>query len=413
MGKQVLITGCYGTGNFGDEKVLQSLIRLTRKQYDKCNITVASSDPEYTKKHNSVQYSFRNIEHNVANYIKKLRDVDILLIGGGTIIAAPFSYRHSILALLGRYFCDKVYIISAGVGYIEEGLDRKVITELLSQVDCITVRDEDTKNVLLTEYTHEPIDVVPDIGFLKDPNITDYSDNLPENCILVCGRKSDYSDIKGFAESFDMICEQGDYKILFLPLKYPGDVTWSNRVVDKMDNDAVFFNGDLDELEINNINEDIIVYENELRVRKIESIIASALIVIGVRLHSIIVAAAHETPLVPISYHPKSRSVLRQLGVNDWFVHRDIDSQQLSKEIVNKTYKKYGIDSATLEKLKLRSESLFKIVKQQDRSKSNPLLLPPILFITIIKLKLHSIRVRIFGNTEQTRFEYLKSDRHD
>ncbi len=64
---------------------------------------------------------------------------------------------------------------------------------------------------------------------------------------------------------------------------------------------------------------------DEYTISEIEGLLAAAPLVVGMRLYSFIVAAAHGTSIAAISYHPKCEAVLNQLEVEDWLNYADIE----------------------------------------------------------------------------------------
>lgn len=82
---KVLLTGCYGTGNCGDEAILQSLVHLIRDHYGDIEIYVATIDPYQTKKLHGIKTTIPTVERDPVTWITSLQKVDRVFIGGSSV----------------------------------------------------------------------------------------------------------------------------------------------------------------------------------------------------------------------------------------------------------------------------------------------------------------------------------------
>lgn len=141
MNKNIVISGYYGSDNFGDEMILKVLIEKL-KQFD-VNITVLSLNPEKTKtlhKVNAVN-SF-----SMLKVISAIIKSDILISGGGSLLQDSTSVKSLFYYLfvikIAEFFRKKVMIFAQGIGPIKNKFGEILCKKLLKKADCITVRDD-------------------------------------------------------------------------------------------------------------------------------------------------------------------------------------------------------------------------------------------------------------------------------
>jgi polysaccharide pyruvyl transferase WcaK-like protein len=163
----------------------------------------------------------------------------------------------------------------------------------LQKIDYITLRDEESKELLKSLGVTKDIEIVADpvMGYELDFNETI---NESEKFISISVRewnKASDDFLKKIATTCDMLIESG-YGIVFVPMHGEHDYTTSKEVVDMMKNDAKIFN-----------------YESSIE-EKIMCIKKSKLM-IGMRLHALIFAATVNTPMIGLSYDPKIDSFLK------------------------------------------------------------------------------------------------------
>ena len=86
---KVAISGYYGFKNFGDEAILSVLVNHL-KEHENIDITVFSSDKEYTSK----TYSVNSVKRfDLKNVIKTIRETDVLISGGGSLLQDVTSFK--------------------------------------------------------------------------------------------------------------------------------------------------------------------------------------------------------------------------------------------------------------------------------------------------------------------------------
>lgn len=144
---KVVISGYYGFKNFGDETILSVLINHLKDL--NAVITVFSSDPEYT----STKYAVNSVySFNLKEIIKNIKNSDILISGGGSLLQDVTSIKNLIYYLtviaLALLFNKKVIIFAQGIGPINNKFAQILVKNLLKQCSILTVRDENSLKLL-------------------------------------------------------------------------------------------------------------------------------------------------------------------------------------------------------------------------------------------------------------------------
>jgi polysaccharide pyruvyl transferase CsaB len=167
----IVISGHFGGINLGDDAILCSLIDSLRKIYgDDLSLTVFSHDPKLTYKQTAAtsvkQISFTpSMVKDLHAMIKAIRLSDFVIIGGGGLLQDEFNIktipRYLLPAIIGKFYGKKVIFYSLGVGPINTRYSKDLIRLLSAQVDHITVRDKESKEIMEGLGVRE-VDIVPD-----------------------------------------------------------------------------------------------------------------------------------------------------------------------------------------------------------------------------------------------------------
>lgn len=171
MAKKVCISGYYGFRNFGDEAVLSVLIDNLRQFDSAIDITVFSSDPDYTKK----EYRVRSVNSfKIFDVIRAIKNTDLLISGGGSLLQDATSKKSLIYYLfiifLAAFFKKKIVIFAQGIGPIQSEFLQKIAIALLKKASYISVRDENSK-YYLQRYGINPVMCIDPVWNIdvKDP----------------------------------------------------------------------------------------------------------------------------------------------------------------------------------------------------------------------------------------------------
>ena len=169
---KILIAGAYGTGNLGDEAILQGLLKIMRTN----NLLVFSRDPAETTRMHMVRAKRRNI-------LDVLR-AEKLLIGGGELFQDNMAWKYALLAITSKILRKQVTVYAVGVSHLSNTIERIFTRICLNLVDEISVRDPDSKNRLLDMGIIKVIDVVDDPSInVASALYTEVSEIFNRECI--------------------------------------------------------------------------------------------------------------------------------------------------------------------------------------------------------------------------------------
>lgn len=145
---KIAISGYYGFKNFGDEAILSVLVNHL-KPLQNADITVFSSDVEYTEKTYGVKAVKRFCLKNV---LKTIKDCDVLVSGGGSLLQDVTSLKsliyYAFIIAMGLFFNKKVVIFAQGIGPLNSNVAQNIVKNLLKYCSYVTVRDENSLKLL-------------------------------------------------------------------------------------------------------------------------------------------------------------------------------------------------------------------------------------------------------------------------
>jgi len=159
QGKNVLISGYYGFDNFGDEAILGVLVKKL-KELD-ADIKVLSKNPAKTS---SLYQIESKPSFNIFEVIKQVKNCDILVSGGGSLLQDVTSIKSLLYYLFvintALLFKKKVIIFAQGIGPIRSKIGAFLTRNTLKICTYVTVRDE--KSLFLLRGWGVKVDLVCD-----------------------------------------------------------------------------------------------------------------------------------------------------------------------------------------------------------------------------------------------------------
>lgn len=319
--KNILLAGYYGFGNLGDEAILQMFIKHFKESNNINNIIVLSGNPEETSK----RYDVKSVNrYSIVSIIKHMLRSDALIFGGGSLLQDVTSkrsiYYYLFLMWSAKLMGKKVVLLSQGIGPIIHKTNFKNASKILKKADIITVRDHMSMDILNSMNIENS-----KIKFSADPVIgLDLNNDIKHNNqkTRVCFTLRNWKNV----ELTDEICKVAEklyddgIECIFICFYYNMDLPLLNELEAKLGNKAKF-------------------YKNRLSTQETMEIIKSVDLLVGIRLHAIILSASANVPFVALSYDPKIEQFLQCLDLK---IFADIDnsekinSEDLYNEIINK-----------------------------------------------------------------------------
>ncbi len=293
---KIVISGYYGFQNTGDEAVLCALVETLRAAAPKMDITVLSNAPEET----SAALSVKAVDRwKLFTVIRTLKESGLLISGGGSLLQ-DVTGRKSILYYLGvmwlaRLCGCKVMVCGQGIGPVNGKFHRWLVQRILNRADRILVRDEQSAAELAAMGVRREISVTADpvLGWKREKAKEPYLRPAGRN-VLLCLRPWPHLDKEVLARVADYLLST-EWNVYFLPFHEPVDAELSRQIMEQMQGEA------------------LLIGEGMSPSEKM-TLVGEADLVLGMRLHSLVMAAAGAVPFVAISYDPKVDAFCARTG---------------------------------------------------------------------------------------------------
>lgn len=319
------IVGNYGNDNNGDESILFGILQQVKQTFSVTNedITVFSNNtqqtserygvhsyPLYYKKGNLYKtfiHTFRNNKEYVSNF-------DLLIIGGGGILMDFYrreAHLYLTYAMIAKQ-CNIPYIIyGCGAGPLDT-LSGKISIRLMCRYAAnISVRDPQSKQLLQSIGVKKPIEIIGDPAFTLKVDRENYAakpmnigvsavpyynaNYWPEGDVI---KYEKY--ITSMAKNLDNVIANQNVTITFFATKFPQDVTVTKDIQKKMQ-----------------FRQQTNIIDENLVPERLLEVTGALDIVIGTRLHSLILATNSETPIIAVSYHTKVQDFMSFVDASD------------------------------------------------------------------------------------------------
>jgi polysaccharide pyruvyl transferase CsaB len=301
-----LLSGYYGFGNAGDEAVLCSVMDALKSQDAQAHFTITSGDPNSTEARYRNEYSIRAIaRQNPRALVAAIRSCDIFISGGGSLLQDVTSLRNVVyysgLMRLARLMRKPVVVYAQGIGPLNKKVSQRLARVAVQGARVITVRDDDSKTLLQRIGVTRKIEVVADPVWALQPSSNPVK---PESSTWNVALRSwpnveNEQAIEYSKRTFAAICQaarQADIALRFLPMQPGEDALLAEN-----------YRGAMSE-------RDDIIDLNDLHPRDVMAHCGRGDVMIAMRLHALIFAAAQGIPCVAINYDPKVESLAKLIG---------------------------------------------------------------------------------------------------
>lgn len=349
----IVISGYYGFGNSGDEAILKSIVRDFREHDPKVEITALSNNADRTRS----EYGINSISRlNLIKISKAIKNCDLFISGGGSLLQDQTSTRslfyYLFMIRLALHYNKKVMLYANGIGPINSKDNVRRVKRIVDKVDLITLREEDSFNLLKNIGIDKPqILITADPVLTTKPPEEAVIDNifikegipLDAKLIGVNIRKWKLSvDLKTqLAQSLKYIYNKYGLLPLLIPMSHE-------------DLDIILETSKLLDVPYRILTN---IYEPE----EIIGIMGRLDMVIAMRLHTLIYASIAETPMIGLIYDPKIKGYLDYIGQ-----HAAGNVENIKSSMINEKADMI-MSSYSAEKSKLES----KMFAMKDMAKEN------------------------------------------
>ncbi|KAF0195340.1 MAG: polysaccharide pyruvyl transferase [Bacillota bacterium] len=313
----VFVMGFIGCGNLGDEAILAGTLQSLRE----CGVArpvVFSWSPQQTAQAHSTQ-SLPVLAgmRGLRDFATHLHRGDLFIMGGGSLLQdghrriVPFWLSRALVAKLRG--CTVVYH-AQGVGPLHTSLARALMRIIVPwTADAFTVRDTLSRELLLA---------IPNVHLVADPALLLAAlevEKCPGRVVVALRNTKHDAELARLVDCLKLFSAAAEVQYVFLPMHIPDDVEVCTQV-------AALTGGT--------------VYEGPFEVQYVRKLLASAELVVAMRLHAAILATGVATPSVGLSYDPKVLSFYAELGLPEYVLpwHGEFDAN-LCSVLLTKAYR--------------------------------------------------------------------------
>lgn len=305
---KILVSGYYGFNNAGDEAILAGMLRALRELVPDLGVTVISGKAAHTRSLHGVEAVSRG---DVKAIWRAMGQMDLMISGGGSLLQDVTSSRSLTyylgLVSMARAHLRPVAFYAQGVGPVSRAWGRGLIPAVVNGVSFITVRDQESAEVLRQlGVRRPPITVTADAALALGPGDPERGAKLLEEFRVDLSRPVIGVSVRpwkqgqrpmepALAQALEQLAQETGAQVVFLPMQQPHDVGVSREVAGLMNSRSVLVRGSQTYADLHDM-------------------VARCDLLIGMRYHALVFAAMNGVPLVGISYDPKNDSFLGQIG---------------------------------------------------------------------------------------------------
>lgn len=371
----MLVIGCYGCGNRGDDAILQGICSL----FSEWQITAFNGALEDVSEYLPVRtvscrmnegISFSVMCSLIRQFFPLVREVyrtDIVVYGGGSLIhdLTPYNLLFQFFwAWLARIFRKRVYFFSIGVGPIRTKIGKRLCRYNLSKSDGVFVRDRRGFEIC-RELGIRDVKMTADAAFATDRQSGCRTDVLRdmkvENgeyiCVTACQWfhsenfwKRDQMDFSGekenLAQCIMKIYNEFHKPLLFVPTEAK-DIILGRQLKERMP------------------EVDFRLCPDSWNADRMAAIIENSYLLIGMRMHSIIMAARQGVPFVAIVYDEKVHQLLKMLHMEQYEIDLALVKPEKLLHLGKNIQAEYSVIQ---EKLKTKAETFMRQVEESAMS---------------------------------------------
>lgn len=302
---RLLLSGYYGFDNFGDEAILRVFVEQWRRRRPADSITVLSATPARTAAAYKVE-SVPRMAH--ALMAKAIAASDVFVSGGGGLLQSSTSLR-SLLYYTGLLHEAKsagrrTAIFAQGIGPL--GFTAKhVVKRACARVDLAIVRDAGSASLLQDLLPRVEVRVGADPVFLADVEVGAPAERTlaaegisgAGALVAVVVRPSRTLEriASEIARAVDLIATQYGAQVVFVPFQRPDDVEAAVSIIRRCRTAPLLLGGGYD-------------------LATMSALLARCTAIIGMRLHSLVLAAKLAVPFIAVAYDPKITALCENLG---------------------------------------------------------------------------------------------------
>ncbi|MFN5240579.1 MAG: polysaccharide pyruvyl transferase CsaB [Aphanizomenon sp.] len=327
---RVLLSGYYGKGNGGDEALLATLLQMLPLDVTP---VVLSGNPEETHRHYGVECYNRMAFFSV---FKALRSCDAFVWGGGSLIQdctsiiSPFYYGG--LMALAQVIGLKTVAWGQGIGPLLRSQTRFLAQRNFAGCTQVSVRDIASSR-LLSDWSIPHILAPDPVWALESKPVPELVD-LPKPRIAVTLRNHPQlteNRLTNLIQALVNLQKETQTFILLLPFQKSEDLGIAEKI----------------HTQLKDVSR--VICSEDPQVLK--GVFRGVEMSIGMRLHSLIMAASEGSRCFALSYDPKVNHLMEDLKIPGW----DLHNLPNDVELISKTWIDYYYNGKSLSDTKIQS----------------------------------------------------------
>ncbi|MFN6199209.1 MAG: polysaccharide pyruvyl transferase CsaB [Dolichospermum sp.] len=327
---RVLLSGYYGKGNGGDEALLATLLQMLPLDVTP---VVLSGNPEETHRHYGVECYNRMAFFSV---FKALRSCDAFVWGGGSLIQdstsiiSPFYYGG--LMALAQVMGLKTVAWGQGIGPLLRSQTRFLAQRNFAGCTQVSVRDVASSR-LLSDWSIPHILAPDPVWALESKPVPELVD-LPKPRIAVTLRNHPQlteNRLTNLIQALVNLQKETQTFILLLPFQKSEDLGIAEKI----------------HTQLKDVSR--VICSEDPQVLK--GVFRGVEMSIGMRLHSLIMAASEGSRCFALSYDPKVNHLMEDLKIPGW----DLHNLPNDVELISKTWIDYYHHGESLSDTKIQS----------------------------------------------------------
>jgi len=383
---KIFLIGWFGAGNLGDEAILLSELLSIREKREGVRFYILSFNRRRTERLTAnipevekiigmgAKRSF--LKSDFKGLLNAFKTVDIVVIGGGGIFQDIYNYYpipfFTFMALAARFFRKLLVFYSVGIGPVNTSIGKKMCRFAANSADVLSVRDEESRDLLSEIGVTREIHVSADPVFLLKPVWNEKVDR-----IVSAGDIGNYKYVIGicvqdllfwsnlnkkiFADVLDVLRREKGVRMVFLPFGVYQDGWFGKETSEAVDVAASKEIADM-------IKGDYSILTDDINPQELLSVIGRLDLVISMRLHGVIMGIVMGVPVIALTYREESKitNLMRRIEQEEELFYVDsLNTERLLERIEYIFSKKEEIKQELKEKASLLSK---------EAEKSNELL---------------------------------------
>jgi polysaccharide pyruvyl transferase WcaK-like protein len=247
--------------------------------------------------------------------VKNVLKSDLVIVGGGQLVLdhTVFSPIQFLLACLMAKLCRKpLFICAIGAGPVKRGISKVLFRMAFLIADEVSVRDKYSLETLVREMkvVRERISLTADPALVLSPARRNIRKGFPWVGISTFAFKTPSHNIKGCAETHsryvskiaelvDIIVKESEAGVVLIPTEAPYDIETMDKVMANLE------------------RKERARRSYPRSVDELAETISACDIIIGTRMHSMILALLQGIPVIALTWHKKIDSLLISMGFRD------------------------------------------------------------------------------------------------